>query len=108
MLNAMLDHVSTDPAAETDRHAYNAAFEELGLAWYWDAVTYERLQAHGGNGVRDYLETEQSHLLRAYQADFLVGAIETAKARCHASMTSNRERPSLHASRASNSAVQRA
>lgn len=108
MFNALLDHVSAAPAAETHRHAYNAAFEELGLAWYWDAGTYERLQAHDGNGVRDYLQAEQSHLLRAYQADFLVGAIETAKARCYARMTRNRERLNLPASRASNSAIQRA
>ncbi|MDP3413139.1 MAG: hypothetical protein Q8S16_08075, partial [Polaromonas sp.] len=36
--------------------------------------------------VRAYLETEQSHLLRAYEADFLVDAIETTQARCYASM----------------------
>lgn len=35
--------------------AYNLAFEELGLNW---------------------------HLLRAYDADFLVAAIEQAKSRC--------------------------
>jgi hypothetical protein len=37
--------------------------------------------------VRFYLQAEQSHLLRAYEADFLVDAIETAKARCHAGMS---------------------
>lgn len=84
------DHTAAEQAAEGHRHAYNAAFEELGLSWHWDAATYARLQAHGRDGVRTYLETEQPHLLRAYEADFLVDAIETAKARCHASMASSR------------------
>ncbi len=86
MLNALLSQTAAGQAAEAHRHAYNAAFEELGLTWYWDAATYARLQAHGRDGVRVYLETEQSHLLRAYEADFLVGAIETTQARCYASM----------------------
>jgi hypothetical protein len=97
MLNALLSHTAAGPAAETERHAYNAAFEELGLSWYWDAVTYARLQAHGRQGVRVYLETEQAHLLRAYEADFLVNAIETAQARCRASM--GRPPAQLHPSR---------
>jgi hypothetical protein len=86
MLNALLSQTASGQAAEAHRHAYNAAFEELGLTWYWDAATYARLQAHGRDGVRIYLETEQSHLLRAYEAEFLVGAIETTQARCYANM----------------------
>lgn len=87
MLNALLSQTAAGQAAEAHRHAYNAAFEELGLTWYWDAATYARLQAHGREGVRVYLETEQSHLLRAYEAGFLVNAIETTQARCYASMS---------------------
>jgi hypothetical protein len=34
-------HVAQDPALEAQRHAYNAAFEELDLPWHWDAATYE-------------------------------------------------------------------
>ncbi|MDP2818003.1 MAG: hypothetical protein Q8O29_06915 [Polaromonas sp.] len=86
MLNALLSQTAVGQAAEAHRHAYNAAFEELGLTWYWNAATYARLQVHGRDGVRIYLETEQSHLLRAYEAEFLVGAIETTQARCYASM----------------------
>lgn len=89
MLKALLDNTTTD-RADRARHAYNAAFEELGLSWHWDAATYARLQAGSRDAVRTYLETEQSHLLRAYEADFLVEAIEAARARCHASMASNR------------------
>ena len=69
-----------DPALEAQRHAYNAAFEELDLPWHWDAATYERLLGHGC-GVRRYLETERPHLLRAYDPGFLVAAVEAAKAR---------------------------
>ena len=92
MFNALLDQISADQAAEAHRHAYNAAFDELGLAWHWDASAYARLQAdtRGRASVRTYLETEQPHLLRAYDAQFLVDAIETAKARCHADMTGPR------------------
>lgn len=89
MLNTVLDNTATDRADQA-RHAYNAAFEELGLSWHWDAATYARLQAGSRDAVRTYLETEQSHLLRAYEADFLVEAIEAARARCQASMVGNR------------------
>ncbi|MEO7549353.1 MAG: hypothetical protein ABIT82_13075, partial [Ramlibacter sp.] len=52
-----------------------------------------RLQAGGRDGVRTYLESEQPHLLRAYEADFLVEAIETAKARYHAGMSAAGAQP---------------
>lgn len=74
----------TDPAAESHRHAYNAAFDELGLGWHWDSETWSRVQGRGDNWLRSYLESQQAHLLRAYDADFLVTAIETTKQRCHA------------------------
>jgi hypothetical protein len=90
MLNALLSKTAAGQAAEAHRHAYNAAFEELSLTWYWDAPTYARLQVHGRDGVRFYLENEQSHLLRAYEAAFLVDAIETTQARCYASMGHHR------------------
>ena len=65
--------------AEVDRHAYNAAFYELGLRWYWDIDTYEallRTAADAAARVRHYLETCQAHLLRAYDAEFLVAVIQ--------------------------------
>ncbi|MBI2771192.1 MAG: hypothetical protein HYX47_16325 [Burkholderiales bacterium] len=85
---------AADPCAEAHRHAYNAAFEELGLAWHWDAATYARLQSDSTSAVRIYLLTEQAHLLRAYEESFLVEAIEAAKARCYESMARN---PARHA-----------
>ena len=89
MLAVHDNDILDDRADETQRQAYNAAFEELGLSWHWDAVTYACLPARGRAGLRAYLEKEQSHLLRAYEADFLVDAIETAKDRCHRVMVCN-------------------
>lgn len=68
---------------EVDRSAFNAAFYELGLRWHWDPRTYGRLAEHDGDRarVRSYIESEQAHLLRAYDADFLADAILAAKQR---------------------------
>jgi hypothetical protein len=56
---------------------YTAALEELGLSWEWDPATY----GAGREGLRAYLEREQPHLLRAYEADFLLEAVESTRAR---------------------------
>ena len=50
---------------------YLLAFEELGLDWQWD----------GREPVRAYIEREHPHLLRVYDADFLVSAIESISTR---------------------------
>jgi hypothetical protein len=81
---------SSDPSTDAHRQAYNAAFEELGLNWHWDPVTYACLPAQGREGVCAYLQAEHPHLLRAYDAQFLADAIEAAKARFYAAMTRNR------------------
>ena len=76
---------------ELERDAYNAAFYELGLRWHWDCDTYEQLQRAGAlpaTRLRHYLETRQGHLLRAYDADFLVSAIEHTKAVARARLDS--------------------
>lgn len=90
MVKLMHDENRGSEMAEMRRQAYNAAFEELGLSWHWDAVTYACLPAQDRNGLRAYLEQEQSHMLRAYEADFLVQAVETAKERCLEVMARNR------------------
>ncbi len=66
---------------EVDRSAFNAAFHELGLRWHWDSGTYDALaaQACERQRVSGYLEREQQHLLRAYDAEFLTDAILKAK-----------------------------
>ena len=69
-------------ASEIERNAYNVAFCELGLDWYWDAPTYAQLRAAAQQRchVKSYLEAHRPHLLRAYDADFLVQAIEAKRA----------------------------
>jgi hypothetical protein len=81
------EHIQADD--EMQRQAYNSAFDELGLAWHWDRATYAWLP-DGPGRVRAYVEREHPHLLRAYDADFLVTAVENAKQRCHSVMQSRR------------------
>jgi hypothetical protein len=87
------DHTTAriaDQHAEAQRLAYNAAFDELGLSWSWDAETFSRLPAGARQRVQAYLEREHPHLLRAYDADFLVEAVEHTKDRCLAAMQAGR------------------
>lgn len=72
---------SSRDSFEIERNAYNTAFCELGLEWYWDADTYAQLRAAAQEKchIRNYLEAHQPHLLRAYDADFLVQAIEAKR-----------------------------
>ena len=91
-------NLNANDEGEAHRHAYNAAFEKLGLAWHWDTATFTSLREQGRDGVRTYLQTERPHLLRAYDADFLVEAIETAKTNCYAGMVRSRgQRPAWSA-----------
>lgn len=70
--------------ADEQRLAYNAAFEELDLNWEWDAATWASLPHAQGECVRAYLQRERPHLLRAYDAEFLVNAVECARQRWQA------------------------
>ena len=75
--------------ADAHRNAYNAAFHELGLSFHWDRARYQSVLCVDGERacVRRYLEQYQAHLLNAYDADFLVDAIQLAKQRCYGVMT---------------------
>ncbi len=75
---------STGAADEIELGAFNAAFYELGLRWCWDENTYRSLRtvATPRQRVQTYLESEQAHLLRAYDVDFLTDAILGAHERC--------------------------
>ena len=77
------DLSSARRSQDMELNAYNAAFYELGLRWHWDSATWEQLACVGDcrkARLRHYLETEQAHLLRAYDAGFLVEAIDRAQA----------------------------
>ena len=63
---------------ELERNAYNAAFYELGFRWHWDSATYHELGRRSeseADRIRHYLSVSQPHLLKAYDADFLVDLI---------------------------------
>jgi hypothetical protein len=67
--------------AEQQRNAFNVAFNELGLDWFWDADTHRSLHetAKTKDPVKHYIETQRPHLLKAYDADFLANAIHSVK-----------------------------
>jgi hypothetical protein len=76
------------PSDEHDLNAYNAAFLELELGWYWDARTYLDLLriGHEKQRIQAYIERYQPHLLRAYDAHFLSDLIFDTKRRLRAQM----------------------
>ena len=81
---------------ETERNAYNAAFYELGLRWHWDCETFDALKqrvASAEGRLQHYLQTRQPHILRAYDAGFLVRAIQERAAQFQANYRSNPTRP---------------
>jgi hypothetical protein len=77
------------PDATLERAAFNAAFLSLGLRWYWDEERYEALCAEPceRRRLQRYMEAEQAHMLRAYDAAFLTEAILEAKERSLAGLS---------------------
>ena len=62
---------ATDKFSELERDAYNSAFSELGLEWYWDvAHLSEALRTCAGDKhcIQAYIEGHQPHLLQAYDS----------------------------------------
>jgi hypothetical protein len=78
--------ISSDSTFDAHRNAYNAAFHELGLSWFWDSDHYRHIS--GGEcrrtRMRSYMQEHHPHLLSAYDPEFLIDAIEHAKERCYA------------------------
>ena len=72
-----------DNAAEIERGAYNRAFSELGLEWYWDARTFEQLRTCNGDKhcIQAFIEANHPHLLQAYDCGSLATAIDTVRRR---------------------------
>jgi hypothetical protein len=77
------------------RHAYNAAFYELGFKWHWDSAIYQSVSCADGEKQRihAYLEQHHPHMLKAYDVDFLVDVIRTTQARCFETMAANGMQP---------------
>jgi hypothetical protein len=70
-------------AVELERNAYNATFYELGFRWHWDSDTYTELTRRSPNEadqIQHYLSARQPHLLKAYDAEFLVDLIRQKQA----------------------------
>ena len=63
--------------APDEAHLYNLACHEMDLSWDFDPATF----GSGRAGLRAYLEKEHPHLLRAYDAEFLVNAVESSRSR---------------------------
>jgi hypothetical protein len=72
-----------DNASEVERGAYNQAFSELGLEWYWDASTFEQLRSCNGDKhcIQAYIEANHPHLLQAYDGSSLATAIDQVRRR---------------------------
>jgi len=70
---------------EAERRAFNRAFRELGLSWYWEVADYRELVPAGDASVRvqRYVETRQPGLLAAYDASFLAQVVNDIVMRMH-------------------------
>ena len=90
-------HTDTAGLADAQRQAYNAAFHELGLRWHWDSSDYdcqmcvESQRAH----LRRYVENQHPHMLKVYDAEFLVNAIQTTMLGCLESARADGANPAL-------------
>jgi predicted heme/steroid binding protein len=82
VLNSALKQSASDEMA---RCAYNGTFWDLGFKWQWDGETYRALCSIGDEKerIRTYIRDHQSHLLQAYDPEFLVNLIHENKARRH-------------------------
>jgi hypothetical protein len=81
---------------DIERNACNAAFYELGLRWHWDCETFDALKQRAASAegrLQHYLQTQQPHILRAYDAAFLVRAIQDRAAQFQANYRSSPTRP---------------
>ncbi|MDH4180484.1 MAG: hypothetical protein OEV46_00620 [Betaproteobacteria bacterium] len=69
-------------AVDAEVDAFNAAFEELDIAWRWDRdVLADFGQGDDRAKVSAYLRERGAHLLKVYDAGFIVDLIVATKAR---------------------------
>lgn len=68
--------------AEVQHRAYSTAFLRLGLNLCWDRASGAADVADEKEAIRAFIRTRSPHLLKAYDADFLVDAVYSEKKRC--------------------------
>ncbi len=81
----MFNDLATLQRDGLELRAFNAAFYELGFRWYWDDATWQALQAYSSDPVErllHYIRSEHAHLLKAYDAAFLLRVIVEKQASC--------------------------
>jgi len=88
------DRAQTGAGEETDLHAYNGAFWDLGFKWQWDEMMYRELRGISSESERilNYLVNHQPHLLKAYEPEFLVSLIQRNKAQRHKAIVAAKAR----------------
>jgi HAD superfamily hydrolase (TIGR01509 family) len=76
-----VDGTLADTERDGHRIAFNAAFEEAGLPWHWDAALYGELLAvtGGKERMRFYCEKYDTDFLRQPDADERIKALHAAK-----------------------------
>ena len=70
-------HEQTGAARQPAHLGVCCAIDELGLDWEFDPAVH----GEGRDALRRWLESERPHLLRAYDAEFLLEAVESTHAR---------------------------
>jgi hypothetical protein len=69
-------------AIDAEVDAFNAAFEELDIAWRWSRDVLANLGPGDDRAkVSAYLRERGAHLLKVYEAGFLVDLIVATKSR---------------------------
>jgi HAD superfamily hydrolase (TIGR01509 family) len=86
MLEALIfdvDGTLADTERDGHRLAFNTAFAEAGLAWYWDEALYGELLAvtGGKERMRFFAETHDRHFLQHPDLDARIKALHAAKTR---------------------------
>ncbi|MHB1532918.1 MAG: hypothetical protein ACYCS3_12290 [Acidithiobacillus sp.] len=76
---ASVDFIHYDDDLEV--RAFNAAFNQLGLRFQWNATTFNELSKFQSEkaGVLSFIQSNQPHLFKAYNPDFLCELICTIK-----------------------------
>ncbi len=83
-----VDGTLADTERDGHRVAFNRAFAEAGLPWFWDEALYGRLLAVSGGKerIRHYVERYRPDFRRPEDFDALVARLHAAKTRHYTAM----------------------